>query len=573
MAQQVTANNQNLLDSLTTNSKYADTAKKTANSFEKIYNKSIDNIKTQDKNSVQVHSTVSVKKAVENEQSFNNIDKIQSDSSPSELSETDVNIVEDNSVVADVESLDVESDDTENVTAIENNSDIEVNSEELSSNEECSNNTEGVILDLFDVESTKIDTEDISVEIDSQIIEELPLVEEVVIDAIDSDIPQANIVNNSLVSSNVQQVVTTQADDAVSVEANENIVLDVDVEDLSKATNKDLISQELVDELNVSIEEVIVESSMESSSSDVLMNTSDQAAKYNMEKLLEAESVQTEDTVQVEDTAQVEEIIQMEEFLDVPDEQLVKEKDLSGKAIDDTSLENDDTQLNDVENTSSQDNLSQDDLSQDELKRTMNEDADIYSDSQEVDVEPDFVATEPKSNTIAVDVSSSKNDNSSINNINSTNSTSKPNQSQYLPKENILTQIHNKLQGMNATTNSKLTMVLNPESLGKVQIQLMNTVDGVKAEMLVSSQAVKDLLDESISNLKETLSAQGVQVNDVSVKVEQSQNSPDMDYTEQENSQSNKQKHNSKENNDDNEKEFEQMFSNELNSDEQEENN
>ena len=132
-----------------------------------------------------------------------------------------------------------------------------------------------------------------------------------------------------------------------------------------------------------------------------------------------------------------------------------------------------------------------------------------------------------------------------------------------ISKDDIIAQIHSKLQALNSTNNTKLTMVLNPESLGKVQIQLTNSGDGMIAEFSVASQQVKDLLDSSITQLKDTLSAQGVHVNDMSVKVSHSENNAQMDYTEQENSDSNKQnpgdqqKHQNKDDN-----KFEEMFLN-----------
>ena len=139
-----------------------------------------------------------------------------------------------------------------------------------------------------------------------------------------------------------------------------------------------------------------------------------------------------------------------------------------------------------------------------------------------------------------------------------------------ISKEDVLAQIHSKLQMMNSTSNAKLTMVLNPESLGKVSIQLINTKDGLTAELQVASQTVKDILDSNLSNLKDTLSAQGVQVNDMSVKVSQSENNADMDYTEQEGNGGNKQEQDKRHQEQEKEKEFEKMFSKFQNDEEQE---
>lgn len=87
----------------------------------------------------------------------------------------------------------------------------------------------------------------------------------------------------------------------------------------------------------------------------------------------------------------------------------------------------------------------------------------------------------------------------------------------------------------NLHNGSKVNIVLNPESLGKVSIQLMTTKEGLTAQFTVATQEARDLLMKGLDGLKETLTSHGVGVDNVSVKVADSQKSEyNQDWTEQE---------------------------------------
>jgi flagellar hook-length control protein FliK len=107
--------------------------------------------------------------------------------------------------------------------------------------------------------------------------------------------------------------------------------------------------------------------------------------------------------------------------------------------------------------------------------------------------------------------------------------------------------------------NSKISMILNPSSLGKVNLQLMNTKEGLMAQFTVISQDVKDILMKGLEGLKESLLAQGVNVDNVSVKLEETDNEYNPDYTEQENSNSGNRQQNPKQQKE-NEKTFEELI-------------
>ncbi len=85
--------------------------------------------------------------------------------------------------------------------------------------------------------------------------------------------------------------------------------------------------------------------------------------------------------------------------------------------------------------------------------------------------------------------------------------------------------------------NSKVSIVLNPESLGKVNIQLMSTKEGLTAQIMVTSQEAKDLLMKGLDGLKDSLLSHGVGVDNVSVKLNDVQKGAyNSDWTEQEGS-------------------------------------
>ena len=121
----------------------------------------------------------------------------------------------------------------------------------------------------------------------------------------------------------------------------------------------------------------------------------------------------------------------------------------------------------------------------------------------------------------------------------------------------IIEQISKQLDGM--INNSKLNMVLNPGNLGKVNLQLVNTKAGLMAQFTVTTQDAKDLLMKGLDGLKESLLAQGISVDNVSVKLEETDSEYHFDWTEQDGSKGgNKQQFARKQKQD--EKQFEQMM-------------
>ena len=88
---------------------------------------------------------------------------------------------------------------------------------------------------------------------------------------------------------------------------------------------------------------------------------------------------------------------------------------------------------------------------------------------------------------------------------------------------NVVKQIDEGLQDL-SLNNPKVNIVLRPENLGKVKIELQNGNEGLVAKFAVSSSEVKEIFDKNLESLKNTLSSQGVNVDNIVVKLEASAN-------------------------------------------------
>lgn len=137
--------------------------------------------------------------------------------------------------------------------------------------------------------------------------------------------------------------------------------------------------------------------------------------------------------------------------------------------------------------------------------------------------------------------------------------TTKPTSSSEVTSNKIIEQITKQMEGM--YNGSKVNMVLNPESLGKVSIQLINTKEGLSAQFTVATQEARNLIMKGLDGLKDTLMSHGVSVDNVSVKIDDAQKSEyNADWTEQEGSRGgNKEQGSQKEQR--GKEQFEQMMS------------
>lgn len=111
-----------------------------------------------------------------------------------------------------------------------------------------------------------------------------------------------------------------------------------------------------------------------------------------------------------------------------------------------------------------------------------------------------------------------------------------PQQATHTSAKEVLAQLSEKLSTFSLKAGSKLTMQLSPENLGKIEIKLSNTAQGIIAEMTVSSDETCDMMKKNLDDLKDTLQKYGVRFDNVTVKTSATQQSGNQqDYTEQHN--------------------------------------
>lgn len=133
-----------------------------------------------------------------------------------------------------------------------------------------------------------------------------------------------------------------------------------------------------------------------------------------------------------------------------------------------------------------------------------------------------------------------------------------------LSKTDILSQIHNQLDNFGQDEGTtKVTIVLKPENLGRIQLELVNSKEGLTAKMTTDNAQVKQLLDKNLDSLKDTIGTQGVNVNSVSVKIENTQNQTNEQFAYDEHQEKNNQQQS---NNPQNKDQDESNFANEVNS-------
>lgn len=617
MAQQVT-NNSLILDSLaTTQNSYVDSSVAKFDSVLDVANKTFSkqNDLLNNATSNDTVANISTTTTVVNNNSVNNSSSVDT-STKTNVVDTDTTVVDTNSASSSNSTTNSQTQVSDSTSETTNsadeteetvNQDIAVSVSDVVSKYACLDDLTVNVDDNVEigeeiVDTTVSETEDVenTLVVDEDSLEDVP-------DMVDTSKLTENLANvtTPVVGNQVSNTnIDANADntDSVIVKVSDNLLSkeDANLLNTEKNVGKDLISQKMVEDLNITIED-ISDSQIENVSDDsTLMDSTEQAVKYMMDKEtatgsdvtvesdVEIKNVDTKNVVLKDTPLQTKEVAadmtvaessEVTEDL-VVDTELNKDNKLASDSVSsDTSSDLQDVEsvVDDVDSTMEENNSSSDENTQGETQddNVKAEDKselkkNFFTSSVSEDVEP--VDTQADTNnmqtveTVSVHKVHSQQSTMTV----GTQTTASASNQVNISKEDVLAQIHSKLQMMNSTSNAKLTMVLNPESLGKVSIQLINTKDGLTAELQVASQTVKDILDSNLSNLKDTLSAQGVQVNDMSVKVSQSENNADMDYTEQEGNGGNKQEQDKRHQEQEKEKEFEKMFSKFQNDEEQE---
>ncbi len=138
-----------------------------------------------------------------------------------------------------------------------------------------------------------------------------------------------------------------------------------------------------------------------------------------------------------------------------------------------------------------------------------------------------------------------------------------------LENSDILNQISNKITQDFTNKTQKINLVLRPNDLGRLSIELSSNKDGLTTNILAQNEQVRSYIEKNINNLRQQLTDAGINVNTIQIKTigsnnstkyqgdfnnnSQNQNTPQ----EQNNSQQNNEQNNSRQR----QKEFENILS------------
>jgi flagellar hook-length control protein FliK len=87
--------------------------------------------------------------------------------------------------------------------------------------------------------------------------------------------------------------------------------------------------------------------------------------------------------------------------------------------------------------------------------------------------------------------------------------------------DSVLKQVSEKVSSEFKAGKSEITMSLRPESLGKVDINIVSEKGVITAQIITENSQVKDALNKEIDVLKQKLQDQGVNLDKVAVKVQE----------------------------------------------------
>lgn len=87
-----------------------------------------------------------------------------------------------------------------------------------------------------------------------------------------------------------------------------------------------------------------------------------------------------------------------------------------------------------------------------------------------------------------------------------------------MKQNNVLGQVSDKIQQMQNNQGQKLTMVLRPNDLGRLSIELSLNHNGMTTNILAQNEDVRNYIEKNIDALKQQLSDAGVNVNTIQIK-------------------------------------------------------
>jgi flagellar hook-length control protein FliK len=83
----------------------------------------------------------------------------------------------------------------------------------------------------------------------------------------------------------------------------------------------------------------------------------------------------------------------------------------------------------------------------------------------------------------------------------------------------VIDQIINRLSVRSSGSQSEVKIQLDPPSLGRVRMSIITSGDGVRTLIVAENQAVKQVIENNLSQLRDSMSAQGLKLDGFSVLV------------------------------------------------------
>ena len=87
-----------------------------------------------------------------------------------------------------------------------------------------------------------------------------------------------------------------------------------------------------------------------------------------------------------------------------------------------------------------------------------------------------------------------------------------------LENNDVLSQITEKFEQIKNTFNQKFTMVLRPNDLGRLSIELTSGLKGLITNIVVQNEHVRSFIEKNINLLRNQLASAGVNVNQIQIK-------------------------------------------------------
>ncbi|MBR3604988.1 MAG: flagellar hook-length control protein FliK, partial [Candidatus Gastranaerophilales bacterium] len=89
----------------------------------------------------------------------------------------------------------------------------------------------------------------------------------------------------------------------------------------------------------------------------------------------------------------------------------------------------------------------------------------------------------------------------------------------------VLNQVTNKITQLKDGVTQKLTMVLRPNDLGRLSIELISNQNGLTTQIMAQNENVRAYIEKNIDSLRQQLSEAGVNVNSIQIKTAGSEGS------------------------------------------------